>query len=64
MLNVFQGPSHNINMVMDNKDLLEGGRDEVNFTVKLIIISSVVDQDLSLLSPLFCLIENDSHSYD
>lgn len=51
-------------MVMDNKDFLEGGRDEVNFTVKLIIISSVVDQDLSLLSHLFCLIENDSHSYD
>lgn len=51
-------------MVMDNKDFLESGRDEVNFTVKLIITSSVVDQDLSLLSPLFCLIENDSHSYD
>lgn len=51
-------------MVMDTKDFLEGGRDEVNFNVKLIIISSVVDQGLSLLGPLFCLIENDRHSYD
>lgn len=36
-------------MVMDNKDFLEGGRDEVNFNVKLIIISFVVDQDLHYL---------------
>lgn len=59
ILSFFQGPSHNIDMVNDSNDFLEGGGEEVNYDVKLIIIRVPLSAKIFLQYWSFILLDRE-----